>query len=84
MLTFRGDELLSEAAPVNRENRVITGTLLLAHESYLAVAARNRSQEGRRPSGSSVLCNLLNFPDETGLHVENKTPHRNFFGDPWM
>lgn len=38
--------------------------------------------EGYRPLGSSVLYNLLHFPDETGLHVENKTPDRNFFGDP--
>ena len=30
------------------------------------------------------MCNLLHFPDQTGLHVENETPHWNFLGDPRM
>ena len=37
-----------------------------------------------RLSGSGILRNPMDFPDKTGLHVDNKTPHRNFFGDPWM
>src|SRR5580698_81224 len=39
---------------------------------------------GQRPSGSSVLRNAVDFLDNTGLHVENKAAHRNFFGDPRM
>jgi hypothetical protein len=39
---------------------------------------------GRRPSGGSVLWNPLDFPDNTGSHVENKASHRNLFGDPRM
>jgi hypothetical protein len=27
-------------------------------------------------SGSSLLCNWLYFPQETGIHVENKASHR--------
>jgi len=27
-------------------------------------------------SGSSLLCNWLHFPQETGIHVENKASHR--------
>jgi hypothetical protein len=27
-------------------------------------------------SGGSLLCNWLHFPQETGIHVENKASHR--------
>src|SRR5580704_19642953 len=37
-----------------------------------------------RFSGSSLVWNILDFPDEPGVHVENKTTHRNFFGYPGM
>ena len=38
--------------------------------------------EGHRGSGSNVLCFPVDFLDKAGLHVDNKPPHRNFFGDP--
>jgi hypothetical protein len=58
-----------------------------SHLTHHSFRGRRRSQsisEVHRPSGGSVLCNVPDFPDETGLHVENKTPHRNLFGDPRM
>ena len=53
--------------------------------SKLRVLALLGIDHGRhRLSGSGILRNPMDFPDKTGLHVDNKTPHRNFFGDPWM
>jgi hypothetical protein len=31
------------------------------------------------PSGGGVPCSLVNFLKKTGLHVENKTAHRDIF-----
>jgi carbonic anhydrase len=81
--------LVSMRVPGLREITVINHTncrcRLFAVTGRSAKRGRSESiSEGHRPSGSRVLCNLPDFPDETGLHVENKTPHRNFFGDPWM
>jgi len=35
-------------------------------------------------SASSLPCNRLHFPQETGLHVENEASHRDIFRDPGM
>ena len=37
-----------------------------------------------RPSGGSMSCTRVDFPEETRLHVENKAPHRDLFCDPRM
>lgn len=41
-------------------------------------------REGHRSSGSSLLSNWLDFRDQTGVHIEDKAPHRDFFSDPRM
>jgi putative intracellular protease/amidase len=35
-------------------------------------------------SASSLLCNWLHFPQETDLHVENKTSHKDIFCVTWQ
>jgi hypothetical protein len=35
-------------------------------------------------SVSSLVCKLLYFSQQTGLHVENKTAHRDIFGNLGM
>jgi hypothetical protein len=88
---------------VKRTDYVVTGALLLVHESSAdtreqiqrayaypriprsLLSLRGLSPPGiGLPSGSSVMCSPVDFPDETGLYVKNKTPHGNFFGDPRM
>jgi hypothetical protein len=87
MLTLGDDELDSEAARLSG-----TTTFQPAYFwSFMDLQHNTREQiergfgaRGRRPSGSSLVWNPVDFRDKTGLHVENKTPHRNFFGDPRM
>jgi len=35
-------------------------------------------------SDSSLLCNWVHFPQEIGLHAENKASHTDIFCDPRM
>ena len=91
MRTSRDNELANETAPAKRDGYVVTGALQsnFHREAVIARQASGRRRaesisKGHNPSGSSVVCSPMDFPDETGLHVENKTPHRNFFGDPRM
>jgi len=73
-----GDDALREAAPVQRDNCVVTGARLFVLKSSESIS------EGHLPSRSRVVNGLLDFRDKTGLDVENETAHWNFLGDPWM
>ena len=72
----RSGSISREAIALHRIN--------LISEAARATATSQFTVSAVAPSGSSVLCDMLDFFDETGLHVENKPPHRNFFGDPGM
>jgi hypothetical protein len=86
-MTSRHDELDSEICAGKTRRPRVTGALLSFSNLGQDTREHCHSESisgGRCPSGSSVLRSPMDFRNKTGLNVKNKTPHRNFFGNPRM